>query len=137
MSNPFITPIQGEPDIRQTGIIKIKHSDTELYPIARLTYELFWNEEYQYIFEPFWDLIEQLPQGVWFGISGLDMDLHLPQYYRVNMVPCFMVQRTPDKNRQDVHELMKSVGLDYYDRFEFLLRTTMMCGNDNLIVERE
>lgn len=28
------------------------------------------------------------------------------------------------------------MGLDYYDRFEWLLRTTMRCGTDNLIVER-
>ena len=28
------------------------------------------------------------------------------------------------------------MGLDYYDRFEWLIRTDLRCGNDNLIVER-
>lgn len=31
---------------------------------------------------------------------------------------------------------MESVGLDYFDRFEWLLRTDMRSCNDNLIVER-
>ena len=31
---------------------------------------------------------------------------------------------------------IEAVGLDYYDRFEWLLRTDMRCGTDNLIVER-
>ena len=31
---------------------------------------------------------------------------------------------------------IEAVGLDYYDRFEWLLRTDMRCSTDNLIVER-
>lgn len=65
------------------------------------------------------------------------MDLRLERYYRVNYIPTFIAERTPSKNREDLWELLDSVGLDYYDRFEWLLRTTMRSANDNLIVERK
>ena len=48
----------------------------------------------------------------------------------------FIAERTPSENREDLWEILESVGLDYYDRFEWLLRTTMRSANDNLIVER-
>lgn len=138
MGNIYNTPIEGEPDYRQQGIIKaIDESTGVRHPIGRLTYEHFWNEEYQYIFELDWDAIDRLPKGVFCGIAGLDWDLRLPKYYRVNMTPSFMKQRTPDKNREDLWEMMASVGLDYYDRFEYLLRTPMKCGNDNIVVDKE
>lgn len=56
--------------------------------------------------------------------------------YRVNMMPYFISERTPSEKREDLWELLEEVGLDYYDRFEWLLRTNMRCGTDNLIVER-
>lgn len=65
------------------------------------------------------------------------MDLRLEKYYRANYIPTFITERTPSKNREDLWELLESVGLDYYDRFEWLLRTTMRSANDNLIVERK
>lgn len=82
-------------------------------------------------------MIYTYPRGIFWGIPGIDTDLNKEKYYRVNMTPGFMRQRTPDKNRQGMMRLMKSVGLNHYDRFEFLLRTDLTCGNDNLIVERE
>ena len=70
------------------------------------------------------------------GIPGLDMSMRLERYYRVNMMPYFISERTPSEKREDLWELLEEVGLDYYDRFEWLLRTNMRCGTDNLIVER-
>ena len=52
------------------------------------------------------------------------------------MTPYFISERTPSESREDLWELLEAVGLDYYDRFEWLLRTDMRCGTDNLIVER-
>ena len=54
----------------------------------------------------------------------------------MNYIPTFIAERTPSENREDLWEILESVGLDYYDRFEWLLRTTMRAANDNLIVER-
>jgi hypothetical protein len=64
------------------------------------------------------------------------MEKRLPSYYRVNYEPVFITERTPSKNREDLWELLESVGLDYYDRLEWLIRTPMRAANDNLIVER-
>ena len=64
------------------------------------------------------------------------MDLRLKDYYRVNYIPTFIAGRTPSESREDLWELLESVDLDYYDRFEWLLRTKMRAANDNLIVER-
>lgn len=64
------------------------------------------------------------------------MNLRLEHYYRVNYVPVFMTERTPGESREDLWELLESVGLDYYDRLEWLIRTNLRAAIDNLIVER-
>jgi hypothetical protein len=71
------------------------------------------------------------------GIPGIDMDVRKEHYYRVNMTPSFISKRTPSRTRENVKELLDEVGLDYYDRFEWLLRTDRHCGDDNLVVERK
>ena len=45
-------------------------------------------------------------------------------------------ERTPGSSREDLWELLDSVGLDYYDRLEWLIRTDLRAAIDNLIVER-
>jgi hypothetical protein len=54
----------------------------------------------------------------------------------VNYVPVFITERTPGPSREDLWELLESVGLDYYDRLEWLIRTDLRAAIDNLIVER-
>ena len=93
-------------------------------------------QNFQYIFSPEWSVIDTLPASIFQGIPGLDMSMRLERYYRVNMTPYFISERTPSEGREDLWELLEAVGLDYYDRFEWLLRTNMRCGTDNLIVER-
>ena len=80
-------------------------------------------------FKTLYDTNEQVKELV-------DMSMRLERYYRVNMTPYFISERTPSEGREDLWELLEAVGLDYYDRFEWLLRTNMRCGTDNLIVER-
>lgn len=81
-------------------------------------------------------MVDALPAKVFQGIPGIDMDMRLSHYYRVNYTPIFITERTPSKNREGLWKLLESVGLDYYDRFEWLLRTNMKAANDNLIVEK-
>ena len=49
----------------------------------------------------------------------------------------FISMRTPSEAREDVRHVMESVGLDYYDRFEWLLRSEIKCGDDNLLVVKK
>lgn len=134
--NRITTPLAGIPSYVNSGIIKAVMKSGEKISIAQIDYQEFDEENFQYVISPYWEIIDGLPASVFQGIPGIDMDLRLERYYRVNYVPTFITERTPSENREDLWEILESVGLDYYDRFEWLLRTTMRAANDNLIVER-
>lgn len=134
--NEYTTPLPGVPYYRSSGIIYALDRQMDRYAVGRIDFERFDDQNFQYIFSPEWSVIDTLPPAIFQGIPGLDMSLRLEKYYRVNMTPYFIAERTPSENREDLWELLEEVGLDYYDRFEWLLRTGMRCGTDNLIVDR-
>lgn len=134
--NRITTPLAGTPSYVNSGIIKAVMKSGEKISVAQIDYQEFDEENFQYVISPYWEIIDGLPASVFQGIPGIDMDLRLERYYRVNYIPTFIAERTPSENREDLWEILESVGLDYYDRFEWLLRTTMRAANDNLIVER-
>ena len=134
--NTITTPLAGTPSYINSGIIKAVMKNGEKVSVAQIDYQEFDEENFQYVITPYWDIVDGLPSSVFQGIPGIDMDLRLKEYYRVNYIPTFISERTPSENREDLWELLESVGLDYYDRFEWLLRTEMRAANDNLIVER-
>lgn len=134
--NIITTPINGQPVFVNSGIIKAVMDSGDRISVGQIDYQEFDEENFQYIISPYWEIVDGLPASVFQGIPGIDMDLRLKHYYRANYIPTFISERTPSENREDLWELMESVGLDYYDRFEWLLRTDMCSGNDNLIVER-
>lgn len=135
--NRITTPLAGIPSYVNSGIIKAVMKSGEKISVAQIDYQEFDEENFQYVISPYWEIIDGLPASVFQGIPGIDMDLRLEKYYRVNYIPTFIAERTPSENREDLWEILESVGLDYYDRFEWLLRTTMRAANDNLIVERK
>ena len=134
--NRITTPLSGKPSFINSGIIKAVMKSGEKVSVAQIDYQEFDEENFQYVISPYWDIVDGLPASVFQGIPGIDMDLRLKDYYRVNYVPTFIAERTPSESREDLWELLESVDLDYYDRFEWLLRTKMRAANDNLIVER-
>lgn len=134
--NRITTPLAGTPSYVNSGIIKAVMKSGEKISVAQIDYQEFDEENFQYVISPYWEIIDGLPASIFQGIPGIDMDLRLEKYYRVNYIPTFIAERTPSENREDLWDLLESVGLDYYDRFEWLLRTTMRAANDNLIVER-
>ena len=134
--NRITTPLAGTPSFVNSGIIKAVMKSGEKISVAQIDYQEFDEENFQYVISPYWDIVDGLPASVFQGIPGIDMDLRLKDYYRVNYVPTFIAERTPSESREDLWELLESVDLDYYDRFEWLLRTKMRAANDNLIVER-
>lgn len=134
--NRITTPLAGNPSYVNSGIIKAVMKSGEKISVAQIDYQEFDEENFQYVISPYWEIIDGLPASVFQGIPGIDMELRLERYYRVNYVPTFIAERTPSENREDLWDILETVGLDYYDRFEWLLRTTMRSANDNLIVER-
>ena len=134
--NRITTPLAGTPAYVNSGIIKAVMKSGEKISVAQIDYQEFDEENFQYVFSPYWEIIDGLPASVFQGIPGIDMELRLEKYYRVNYIPTFIAERTPSENREDLWEILGTVGLDYYDRFEWLLRTKMRSANDNLIVEK-
>ena len=136
IQNEYTNPLSGKPYYRNSGIIYAVDRSGDKYAVSRVDFERFDEQNFQYIFSPEWSVIDTLPASIFQGIPGLDMSFRLERYYRVNMTPYFISERTPSEGREDLWELLDEVGLDYYDRFEWLLRSNMRCGTDNLIVER-
>lgn len=134
--NRITTPLVGTPSYINSGIIKAVMKSGEKISVAQIDYQEFDEENFQYVISPYWEIVDGLPASVFQGIPGIDMDLRLERYYRVNYIPTFIAERTPSENREDLWDILESVGLDYYDRFEWLIRTNMRSANDNLIVER-
>ena len=134
--NRITTPLAGTPSYISSGIIKAVMKNGDKVSVAQIDYQEFDEENFQYVISPYWEIVDGLPASVFQGIPGIDMELRLKDYYRVNYIPTFISERTPSESREDLWELLDSVGLDYYDRFEWLLRTNMRAANDNLIVER-
>ena len=135
-TNRITTPLAGMPSFVNSGIIKAVMKSGEKISVAQIDYQEFDEQNFQYVISPYWEIVDGLPPSVFQGIPGIDMDLRLKSYYRVNYIPTFIAERTPSEGREDLWDLLGSVGLDYYDRFEWLLRTKMRAANDNLIVER-
>lgn len=134
--NRITTPLAGTPSYINSGIIKAVMKNGDKVSVAQIDYQEFDEENFQYVISPYWEIVDGLPASIFQGIPGIDMDLRLKDYYRVNYIPTFISERTPSESREDLWDLLESVGLDYYDRFEWLLRTSMRAANDNLIVER-
>ena len=134
--NRITIPLAGAPSYINSGIIKAVMKSGEKVSVAQIDYQEFDEENFQYVISPYWEIVDGLPASVFQGIPGIDMDLRLQHYYRVNYIPTFIAERTPSENREDLWDLLESVGLDYYDRFEWLLRTKLRSSNDNLIVDR-
>lgn len=137
LTSEYTRPLVGNAYYRNVGIIKVFDRNNRNYNVGEIVFERFDEQNFQYIIKPYWQLIEQIPQGLFQGIPGINMELRRDAYYRVNMTPTFISMRTPSESRENVRELMRSVGLDYYDRFEWLLRSEMRCGDDNLFVVRK
>ncbi len=137
LTSEYTRPLVGRPYYRNVGIIKVYDRYNRNYSVGEVILERFDDQNFQYIIKPYWQFIDQIPYGLFQGIPGIDMDLRREAYYRVNMTPTFISMRTPSESRENVRELMRLVGLDYYDRFEWLLRSEMRCGDDNLLVVRK
>ena len=137
LTSEYTRPLVGRPYYRNVGIIKVYDRYNRNYNVGEVIFERFDDQNFQYIIKPYWQFIDEIPNGLFQGIPGIDMELRRDVYYRVNMTPTFISMRTPSESRENVRELMRLVGLDYYDRFEWLLRSEMRCGDDNLLVVRK
>ncbi len=105
------------------------------YPVCYLEQVYFEDDTYEYIFKPYYKVIELLNSDFFQGIPGLNLDLKKETYIRKNKIPTFIYERVPQKNREDLWKLLDEVGLDYLDHLEWLIRTDKTYTGDNFLVK--
>lgn len=134
--NEFNTPIRGVPLSSKTeGEICLVFSSSILFKVAKITYEVFIDGSFQYSIEPYYDVIDGLPVSIFQGIPGIDLDKRLPLYYRVNMTPVYVSERSPEPNRVGLQALLKEVGMDHLNRLEWMIRTKRTYMGDNFVTK--
>ncbi len=64
------------------GTICLKGQNNFIYKICKITYRLFEDESFEYVFEPNYFLIDLLDSKYFQGIPGLNLDLKKQEYIR-------------------------------------------------------
>ncbi len=117
--------------VETVGMICVKEYNIE-YQICKVIYTLYEDDKFSYKFLPNYNVISLLPNFQ--GIPGLNIDLKKEVYIRENILPIFISERTPNKNREDLWELLEEVNLVYLNQLEWLIRTNTQYSGDNLYV---
>lgn len=116
------------------GFICLEDNYKFIYKIAKIEYEEWENGEFNYIFRPFYNVINMLPDYLFQGIPGLDLSLEKAVYERKNIVPTFISERTPSERREDLWMLMEESGMQALNRLEWLIRTNTRYSGDRFFV---
>lgn len=117
------------------GVICLEQDDV-IYHICKIEYYYFDDNNEKYVFIPYWNVIDLLPDDIFQGIPGLNMELRKERYERINRVPVFIAERTPSENREDLWDLLEMCNMDYLNRLEWLIRTPLRYFGDNLYAIR-
>ena len=104
-----------------------------IYNICTLT-QFIDGEDISFKFVPNYSVIDLLPDGLFEGIQGLDLDLRKEEYYREG-VPTFIYERVPQRNRIDLERYVKASGLDYYNPIAILKEGYKYAG-DNIFATK-
>lgn len=121
---------------RTSGIIVLKDELGIEYRICRIDYIQRSDDTFTYIFTPDYRIIDLLDVDNFQGIPGLALETGKEQFVRENITPTFISERSPSENREDLWELLESVGMDHLNRLEWLIRTDSQYFGDNMYVIR-
>lgn len=106
------------------------------YKVAEIIYTEREDESFVYEIRPNYSVIDLLNTKDFQGIPGLDIDLRRESYIRENIVPVFISERAPGKNREDLWELLEECDMQYLNQLEWLIRTDTRYSGDKLFVQR-
>ena len=118
-----------------SGVICLENNGIE-YLICKIDYHYFDDDNFSYIFTPYYEVIDLLDSKLFQGIPGLNLDLREKQYERKNIIPVFISEKTPAENRVNKWEMLEEVGMTYLNQLEWLIRTNERYFGDNLYVKR-
>lgn len=119
---------------RTKAYIYVSDSYDVKYIVSTIEQILYEDESTSYIFTPHYAVIDFLSPVFFQGIPGLDLSLRKETYLRENEVPTFIYERVPQKNREDLLDLLNEVKLNYYNPLEWLIRTDKIYAGDSLSV---
>jgi len=94
------------------------------------------NSDYAYVYTVDWETWEKAGKP---DIDGLDLDLHLDNYVRVNMLTAFLYKRFIPMNRVDWQERYAQFGVPKelgQDQWEFMIYSKGAVNEDDLRVKR-
>lgn len=123
-------------EITTHGDICLKDKYNFTYKIADIAYTEREDESFVYEIRPNYSVINLLDARDFQGIPGLDLDLKKESYIRENVIPVFICERTPGKNREDLWSLLKECDMQYLNQLEWLIRTDTRYSGDKLFVQR-
>jgi len=118
------------------GLIMVKNNLGIEHKLTKIEYIVYEDESYEYIFTPYYDVMDLLPTSIFQGIPGLDLDKRKEKYIRKDRVPCFIEERTPGPHREDLGDLLAKVDMKYLNRLEWLIRTDYKYFGDPMYVVR-
>ena len=118
------------------GVICMDGPFGVVYHVCAITYTVWEDDSFEYAFEPNYAVVDLLSAPDFQGIPGLDLSLRKRRYVRHNRVPVFVEERSPAPNREDLWALLEEQGMDHLNRLEWLIRSGMRYGGDNLYVRR-
>lgn len=119
-----------------SGIICLDDEYGFSYVVSQVEYIEREDESFVYIFRPNYSVIDLLGPELFQGIPGLNLDLRHTEYIRKDKIPVFISERCPQRNRENLVELLESCNMDYYNPLEWLIRTDTRYFGDRLYVER-
>lgn len=118
------------------GTICLKDDYGIEYKISKITYKEREDESFLYVFRPYYEVIDMLGPGLFQGIPGLNLETHREEYVRENIIPTFISERSPGKNRENLAEMLEQVGMTYLNQLEWLIRTDTRYSGDRMYVKR-
>lgn len=118
------------------GTICLKDDYGLEYKIAKITYIEKEDESFRYVFKPYYNVTDMLSADIFQGIPGLRIENRKEEYVRENIVPTFISERTPGRNRENLWEMLQSVGMTYLNQLEWLIRTDTRYAGDRMYVKR-
>ena len=106
------------------------------YKVAEIIYTEREDESFVYEIRPNYSVINLLDAKDFQGIPGLDLELKKNSYVRENVIPVFISERAPARNREDLWELLKECDMQYLNQLEWLIRTNTRYSGDKLYVQK-
>ncbi len=122
-------------EVKTRGDICLNDKYNLTYKVADIIYTEREDESFKYEFKPNYSVISLLSTDDFQGIPGLDLDQKKETYLRENIIPVFISERGPGKNREDLWKLLDDYDMKYLNQLEWLIRTNKRYSGDKLFVQ--